>query len=73
MRPSTVGIVSIEEMGPVNTHWRESTQKIEILPSDQALVIQVDYVLSIVPLQKAAATAQRIARTAVDGQSPGGY
>jgi hypothetical protein len=34
---------------------------IEILPSDQELVIQADYVLSIVPPRNAMATAQRIA------------
>ncbi|CAI7587148.1 unnamed protein product [Penicillium glandicola] len=82
MRPVTVGIVSIGDMGlgmarllkahdyrvvtvaegrSENTLARIHSAGIEILPSDQSLVIQADYVLSIVPPRNAVATAQRIA------------
>ncbi|KAJ5959891.1 Dehydrogenase multihelical [Penicillium vulpinum] len=82
MRPVTVGIVSIGDMGlgmarllkahdyrvvtvaqgrSEHTLERIHSAGIEILPSDQALVIQADYVLSIVPPRNAVATAQRIA------------
>lgn len=98
MRPVTVGIVSIGDMGlgmagllkahdyrvvtvaegrrydargenqsrsltagSEHTLARIHSAGIEILPSDQALVIQADYVLSIVPPRHAVATARRIA------------
>ncbi|KAJ5789584.1 uncharacterized protein N7518_006595 [Penicillium psychrosexuale] len=82
MRPITVGIVSIGDMGlgmarllkahdyrvvtvaegrSEHTLARIHSAGIEILPSDQALVIQADYVLSIVPPRNAVATAGRIA------------
>ncbi|KAJ5514620.1 Dehydrogenase multihelical [Penicillium fimorum] len=98
MRPVTVGIVSIGDMGlgmarllkahdyrvvtvaegrrydstegnhdralttaSEHTVARIHSAGISILPSDQALVIQADYVLSIVPPRNAMATARRIA------------
>ncbi|KAJ5410068.1 uncharacterized protein N7487_004427 [Penicillium crustosum] len=82
MRPVTIGIVSIGDMGlgmarllkahdyrvvtvaegrSEHTLARIHSAGIEILPTDQALVIQADYVLSIVPPRNALATAQRIA------------
>ncbi|KAJ5435979.1 Dehydrogenase multihelical [Penicillium cf. griseofulvum] len=82
MRPVTVGIVSIGDMGlgmarllkahdyrvvtvaegrSEYTLARIHSAGIETLPSDQALVIQADYVLSIVPPRNAVATAGRIA------------
>ncbi|KAF3387591.1 hypothetical protein F1880_000622 [Penicillium rolfsii] len=82
MRTTTVGIISIGDMGlgmakllqaqdyrvvtvtegrSKHTLSRIHAANIEILPSDQALVAQADYILSIVPPRNALATAQRIA------------
>ncbi|KAJ5174972.1 Dehydrogenase multihelical [Penicillium canariense] len=82
MRATTVGIVSIGDMGlgmakllqahdyrvvtvgegrSEHTLSRIRTADIEVLPSDQALVAQADYILSIVPPRNALATAHRIA------------
>ncbi|KAJ5602011.1 Dehydrogenase multihelical [Penicillium lagena] len=82
MRPTTVGILSIGDMGlgiakllkahgyrvvTVGTGRSENTlarirlAAIETLPSDQELVVQADYIFSIVPPRDALATGQRIA------------
>ncbi|KAJ5289801.1 BCL5p [Penicillium atrosanguineum] len=82
MRATTVGIVSIGDMGlgmakllkahgyrvvtvaegrSEHTQARIHAAGIEALPSDQELVVQADYILSIVPPRNALATAERIA------------
>ncbi|KAJ5574387.1 Dehydrogenase multihelical [Penicillium hispanicum] len=82
MRTTTVGIVSIGDMGlgmakllqaygyrvvtvaegrSKHTLARIQAAAIEALSSDQELVVQADYVLSIVPPRDAFATAERIA------------
>ncbi|KAL2216664.1 6-phosphogluconate dehydrogenase [Thermoascus aurantiacus ATCC 26904] len=81
MRPVSVGILSIGDMGlgiakllqahgyrvltvglgrSEDTLARIRSASIEDLPSDQNLVIQSDYILSIVPPRDALATARRI-------------
>ncbi|KAJ9363099.1 6-phosphogluconate dehydrogenase [Paecilomyces variotii] len=81
MRPVSVGILSIGDMGlgvarllkahdyrvltvglgrSEDTLARIRSAAIESLPSDQELVVQSDYILSIVPPRDALATARRI-------------
>ncbi|KAJ5774235.1 Dehydrogenase multihelical [Penicillium paradoxum] len=54
-------VVTVAEGRSEHTLARIQSAGIETLPSDQELVIQADYVLSIVPPRNAVATAQRIA------------
>jgi hypothetical protein len=42
------------------THDRARSASVEILPSDESLVSQADYILSIVPPRDAIAVAKRI-------------
>ncbi|KAJ5389862.1 Dehydrogenase multihelical [Penicillium cataractarum] len=54
-------VVTVSEGRSEHTLSRVHAANIETLPSDQALVAQADYILSIVPPRNALATAQRIA------------
>ncbi|CEJ55771.1 hypothetical protein PMG11_02006 [Penicillium brasilianum] len=54
-------VVTVSEGRSEHTLSRIHAANIETLPSDQALVTQADYILSIVPPRDALATARRIA------------
>ncbi|KAJ5735387.1 Dehydrogenase multihelical [Penicillium malachiteum] len=54
-------VVTVGEGRSEHTLARIKTAEIAVLPTDQELVVQADYVLSIVPPRNAVATAERIA------------
>lgn len=55
------GVAWVDDQLSENTHARIRSASIECLPSDRDLVIQSDYILSIVPPRDALRTATRVA------------